>query len=248
MPISLNSQQVAEDHINDPLGVALSDYLKQPSEAVVIVHSDITDEEVLVVSHFFRDEHSLSLLEKTALDRCRGRVLDIGAGAGSHALMLQARGLSVTAIDISAGAVRVMQQRGVTDARCMNITDFEGETFDTLLLLMNGIGVAGTLDGLMALLEQSRQWLKPGGQILLDSVDIFYMYEDEEGGYWIDLNGPYHGEVTYQMVYKNITSDPFPWLFIGFDVLSDCAQAAGFLCEVLYTDENEQYLARLTMQ
>ncbi len=233
--------------VNDPLGEALTDYLNQPTDAVITVHSDIADDEYLAVSHFFRDENSISELEKTALATCQGRVLDIGAGAGSLALLLQVRGLAVTALDISPGAVHVMKQRGVQQVREGNVLDFEDNSYDTLLMLMNGIGIVGNLDGLTAFLEQAKTWLAPGGQLLLDSADILYMYEDEEGSCWIDLNGAYYGEVTYQMEYKNRAGHPFPWLFVSFDILSDYAKAVGFECELLYTDENDQYLARLTV-
>lgn len=232
----------------DPLGDALMDYLNQPGEAVITVHSDIAEDEYLPVVHFFRNENNISELEKTALAACKGTVLDIGAGAGSLSLQLQTKGLAVTALDLSPGAVRVMKQRGVRSVQEGNILDFEGETYDTLLMLMNGIGVVGTLDGLADFLQEAKQWLKPGGQILLDSADILYLYEDEEeGGYWIDLNGAYYGEVTYQMEYKGKIGNPFGWLFVSFDVLSEYAEAAGFTCEQLYMDENDQYLARLVV-
>ena len=232
----------------DPLGEALLDYWRQPNLAAITVHIDISEDEFLSVSHFFRDENSISVLEKTALATCNGRVLDIGAGAGSLSLILQNRGLSVTAVDVSAGAVQVMQQRGLQNIQECNVFDFEGDGYDTLLLLMNGIGLVGTLEGLAGFLEQAKRWLNPGGQILLDSADILYMYEDEEGGYWIDLNGPYYGEVTYQMEYKQRKGEPFSWLFVSYDILSDYAEAAGYACEQLLIDENDQYLARLILK
>ena len=230
----------------DPLGAALLDYLAGTTDGHIVVHSDITDDEAMSVVHFFRTGDAFSGLEQTALAQCRGRVLDVGAGAGSHALALQARGLEVTALDVSAGAADVMRRRGVRNVCQSDIMHFKGGKFDTLLMLMNGIGLAGTLDGLAAFLEHAQTLLNPGGQILLDSADILYMYEDEEGGYWIDLNGPYHGEVTYQMCYLNQCGEPFPWLFVSYDLLAEYAAAAGYTCECLFTDENEQFLARLT--
>ncbi len=251
MSDSILSSQVPYSQIEpipDPLGEALLDYWQQPNLAAITVHIDISEDEFLPVSHFFRDENSISQLEKTALEACRGHVLDIGAGAGSLSLILQNRGLSVTAVDVSVGAVHVQQQRGLLDVKKCNVFDFEGENYDTLLLLMNGIGVTGTLDGLADFLERAKHWLNPGGQILLDSADILYMYEDEEGGYWIDLNGPYYGEVIYQMEYKQKKGDPFSWLFVSYEILSDYAEAAGYACEQLLVDENDQYLARLTLR
>lgn len=242
----------SEIHIppsRDPLGLALAQYLARPSKARITVRSSIARNEQMSVAHFFRDENSISQIEQTALDLCQGHTLDIGAGAGSHALLLQTRGITVTALDISPGAVAVMRQRGVADARCADVFGFVpgAQTYDTLLLLMNGIGVAGTLNGLDRFLIHAKTLLRPGGQILLDSSDILYMFEDEEGGVWLDLNGPYHGEVTYQMAYGGREGEPFGWLFIGFDLLADHAQAAGFGCELMGMDEGGQYLARLVL-
>ena len=235
----------------DPLGLALAEYLAQPSEARITVRSSIAEDEKMPVAHFFRDGNSIPGIEQTALGLCHGRTLDIGAGAGSHALLLQDRNIPVTALDISPGAVAVMQRRGVADARCADVFGFmldsQTETYDTLLLLMNGIGVAGTLDGLDRFLAQAKTLLRPGGQVLLDSSDILYMFEDEEGGVWLDMNGPYHGEVTYQMRYNGSEGKPFGWLFIGFELLADHAQTAGFGCELVRMDEGGQYLARLSL-
>ncbi len=236
-------------HPTDTLGLALTEYLAQPSEAFITVRSSIAEDEKMPVAHFFRAGNSIPEIEQTALGLCHGRTLDIGAGAGSHALLLQNRNISVTALDISPGAVAVMQRRGVADARCADVFGFVAgtETYDTLLLLMNGIGVAGTLDGLDRFLARAKTLLRPGGQILLDSSDILYMFEDEEGGVWLDMNGPYHGEVTYQMLYNGQESEAFGWLFIGFDLLADHAQTAGFGCELIGMDEGGQYLARLSV-
>ncbi len=249
MPVLLSDLQYP--HSTDPLGLALTEYLAQPSKAFITVRSSIAEDEKMPVAHFFRAGNSIPEIEQTALGLCHGRTLDIGAGAGSHALLLQNRSIPVTALDISPGAVAVMQRRGVADARCADVfgfmLDFQTEPYDTLLLLMNGIGVAGTLDGLDRFLAHAKTLLRPGGQILLDSSDILYMFEDEEGGVWLDMNGPYHGEVTYQMLYNGQESKAFGWLFIGFELLADHAQTAGFGCELIGMDEGGQYLARLSV-
>ncbi len=239
--------ELAASISEDPLGKALLDYLQQENDQYIIVHSDIAEGETMIVSHFFRTAEQLSELEHVALSYCRGRVLDIGAGAGTHALILQDKGLSVTAVDLSPGAVAVMKQRGVQDVHCLNFMDWKTAGYDTLLLMMNGIGLAGTLEGLEVFLQKAKTLLNPGGQILLDSVDILYMYEDEEGGYWLDLNGAYHGEITYQMEYNEVLGEEFPWLFVSFDILCDYAEAAGFQCDMLLMDAHEQYIARLIL-
>ena len=134
-------------------------------------------------------------LEVLALQQCRGSVLDVGAGAGCHALALQRRGLQVTALDISEGAVEAMQRQGVRQVLRQDIFQLKGAAYDTLLMLMNGIGIAGTLEGLERFLEHAKTLLRPGGQILLESSDILYMYEEEDGSVMLDRNAGYYGEV-----------------------------------------------------
>ncbi len=236
------------DTTPDPLGLALRDYWNGHTDARITVHSSITEEEFIPAAYLFRDQTTLPELERIALENCRGHVLDIGAGAGSHALILQEQGLSVTAIDLSPLAVQIMQERGVADARCVDLYAFVDGRYDTLLLLMNGIGIAGTLDGLDRFLAHSKTLLVPGGQILCDSTDILYMFQEEDGSVWLDLNAHYYGEVTYRMEYGDALGEPFPWLFVDPEILSDHAEAAGYTCEIIATDEDDQYLARLALK
>ncbi|MCA8830838.1 class I SAM-dependent methyltransferase [Hymenobacter pini] len=234
----------------DALGQALLAYQRGHLSATLAVHSSVADEEVLPASYFFRSLWEMPELERTALEECRGRVLDLGAGAGCHALELQQRGFSVKAVDISPGAVEVMQERGVKEVACHDIFDAalaQGEKFDTLLMLMNGIGLAGTLAGLERFLEHAKALLAPGGQILATSSDISYLYEDEDGALVFDLNGPYYGEVEYTMQYAHQTGAAFHWIFADPTLLQDYAEAAGYAVEFLEEDDQQQYLVRLTL-
>lgn len=233
----------------DPLGHALLDFHHGAKGATITVHSSVAEDEPLPASYLFRTLWEMPELERTALEECRGKVLDMGAGAGCHALELQQRGFTVKAVDASAGAVQVMAQRGVREPVCHDIFDpaltAEGP-YDTLLMLMNGVGLVGTLDGLEKFLAHARTLLAPGGQILATSADISYLYEDEEGALVLNLNGPYYGEVEYRMSYKDVTGEPFPWLFADASILQDYAEAAGYQVEFIDHDEQDQYLVRLT--
>ncbi|SNR33076.1 class I SAM-dependent methyltransferase [Hymenobacter mucosus] len=235
---------------SDPLGQALQDYQRGHHSATITVHSNVADEEPLPAAYFFRSLWEMPELERTALDECRGRVLDLGAGAGCHSLELQSRGFQVKAVDISAGAVQVMQERGVQEVACHDIFEdaLGAEKYDTLLLLMNGIGLAGTLEGLERFLAHARTLLAPGGQILATSSDISYLYEDEDGSLLFDLNGPYYGEVEYTMQYGQQEGHTFHWIFADASILQDYAEAAGYQVEFLGEDDQQQYLVRLTVQ
>ena len=231
---------------NDPIGLAVSEYLAGAQDAEITVESNIAEDDVIPVHYLFREPAQMPELEHAALDASKGKILDIGAGAGCHALALQSLGFDVTALDISAGAAAAMQKRGVKQVLNQNIFDVTGK-YDTLLLLMNGIGIAGSLDGLDRFLEHAKSLLHPNGQILLESSDKLYMFEEEDGSVVLDLNAGYYGEVKYNMKYKDQESGWFDWLFIDPAILEDYATRHGYTFEVLYEGDMGNYLARLSM-
>ncbi|WP_347156631.1 class I SAM-dependent methyltransferase [Pontibacter chitinilyticus] len=234
--------------INDPMGTAMLDYLQTAQEIEIRVESNLAEDDVIPVPYLFRQWDAMPELERVALETCCGRVLDIGAGAGCHTLVLQERYFDVTALDQSVGAVEAMQRRGVKQVLHQDILALQPQPqYDTLLLLMNGIGIAGNLTGLERLLEQLKALLLPGGQVLLESSDILYMYEEEDGSVVLDLNAGYYGEVKYNMKYKEQESGWFNWLFIDAAILQDYAAKHGFVMEVLHEGEFGNYLAKLTI-
>ncbi|WP_118972825.1 class I SAM-dependent methyltransferase [Taibaiella koreensis] len=225
----------------DILGQAISDYYYKGKAATLWVHDDHGPRVEMPVSTYFRDESEMPELEQRALTLCEGSVLDIGAGAGSHALALQSRGINVTALDISPLAGEVMRQRGLQQVQTGDIFQYQGETFDTLLLMMNGIGLCGNTAGLRQFLQLARHWLKPGGQLLFDSSDVAYLYE-EEG---LPVLDHYYGEIHCRYEYRRQKTDWFSWLYIDPATLQLLATDEGWHCTVLFEDGNDQYLARL---
>ena len=185
-------------------------------------------------------------LELKALGLSKGRILDVGAGAGCHALALQDRGMEVAAIDVSPLSVEVMTKSGVDDARLMNLYDEAlCEKFDTILMLMNGSGIIGKIANMPQFFARIDSLLAEGGQVLMDSSDLIYLFEDEDGGVDIDLAGDYYGEVDFTMQYKNIKGETFDWLYIDFETLAFYAQENGFVAELVEKGEHYDYLARI---
>lgn len=232
----------------DPMGQAIADYFHNGSAKRLIVKSSMFDDDEIPVKTLFRNSSQLSDIESLALQRTSGRILDIGAGSGCHSIILQNDSKDVVAIDISAHSVDVMKKRGIADARQINLFDprFD-EKFDTLLMLMNGSGIIGKIENLPQFFARVKQLLNPDGQILMDSSDLIFLYEDEDGGADINLAGNYYGEVDFTMKYGKITGKTFDWLYIDFDTLAMYAQAAGFKAEKLIQGEHYDYLARLTI-
>lgn len=230
----------------DPIGYAIQDFAENGFSENITVMADLCDDDVMPIEYFFRNEEMMPELEKIALNKCKGNVLDVGAAAGCHAYILQQRGLTVKAIDTSKGAVEHLTSLGI-DAENLNFYDVS-EQFDTVLILMNGIGLAGNLHGLPSFLQQLKKTLKPEGIALCDSTDLTYLYEEDDGSVWVDLNAKYHGEMQFKMRYKGVESDWFDWLYIDFDLLKSYAIKEGLNCELVYKGDSDNYLAQLTHQ
>lgn len=229
----------------DPMGRAIADYHATGKAAKLRVFSPMFDEDEIPVATLFRSMDDMPALEKEALVAARGRILDVGAGAGCHSLALQAMNKQVTAIDISPLSVATMRERGVLEVCEQDFFALDGQ-FDTILMLMNGIGIVGALARFPEFFMQVDRLLAPDGQLLCDSSDICYIFEDEDG--FIDLTGieGYYGELTYQMQYKGVKGEPFPWLFVDYETLSEQAQHHGFEAELLARGPHYDYLARIT--
>ncbi len=231
----------------DPMGTAIAEYYAKGRAAKLRVFSSQFYEDEIPVDTLFRTLDDMPPQEQEALRLCRGRVLDVGAGSGCHSLELQGRGMEVVAIDISALSVDVMRQRGI-DARVADFFDktFD-EKFDTILMAMNGIGIVGKIERLPEYFMRLKQILAPGGQVLLDSSDIRYVFENEDGSLDIDPDSGYYGEIDYRMQYRGISGEPFDWLYIDFETLSMYSEQYGFHAEKCIDGEHYDYLARLTM-
>lgn len=228
----------------DPIGKAILDYAKFKKPADIIVSSDLCEDDIIPVEVLFRSFEEMPELEKQALSLSRGKVLDVGAGAGVHALYLQDMGLQVDAIDLSEGAVQHMKSQGIKASK-QDFFQYTGGPYDTILMLMNGIGIAGKLSNLERTLEHAKSLLKPGGQILCDSSDIKYLYEDEDGSVWIDLNNEYYGNFHFWMSYRKERGTRFDWLYADFDSLFKAAKNVGLKASRVY-DKDDHYLAQLT--
>lgn len=230
--------------MNDLFGKALSNYHQNPSDQEIITWTNLTDEDPVPISYFFRPFDQMPELEKKALGLSRGKVLDIGCGSGSHSLYLQdQRKLMVSGIDISEGAIDVARSRGLKQTHNVSIFDFSTEKFDTLLLLMNGLGIAKTTAGVIPFLKHLKKLLQPNGQILVDSSDLIYLFDEEDKSLWLD-DERYYGEVDYGIGFNGHTAT-FPWLYLDFIKLNEMAQHAGLQCSKVCDGAHYDYLACL---
>lgn len=234
------------------IGWAINDYYHGDKKATLITHNDCAGSEEMPVAVFFRTVRQLSDLERYALSICRGKTLDVGAGAGCHSLILKKKGIAVSALDISPLAVFTMTERGIENAICADIRDIYTHpgtaSFDTVLMLMNGIGLVSNLEGLELFLTKIRPLLTPCGQLLFDSADL-RLVKDGATGIVLDAKNSkdpahYYGIVNYEVEYRGLRSEPFSWLYVDQRTLRKYATAAGWDCQIIY-EEGYQYLARL---
>ncbi len=232
------------DKNKDIFGTAIKAYYEENDNTDIIVHSPDFEDDVIPIAYLFRNIEDMPEIEQKALELCQGKVLDVGCGAGSHALYLQKKKkLKVKAIDTSAGAIEIASRRGVENAVAEDFFKLKDQNFDTILMLMNGSGIIGKLKNLDSFFEHSRSLLADGGKILMDSSDLIYLFEDE-----FEDPENYFGEFNYSISYKDLQSEDFDWLFISPDLLSEYAESNGFDCEIIQQGDNYDFLASLTMK
>lgn len=232
--------------MKDLMGKAIWDYYHNENSEDLQTETSISELDELPVEYLFRGFEDMNKIEQKALQFSKGKTLDIGAGAGSHALYLQnERNLDVLALDISPKSIEVCKLRGIKKAVSENILNFSGETFDTIILLMNGTGIFESLSKIDTYLKKLHTLLNDEGQILIDSTDILYMFDrDEDGGVYIPAGG-YYGELDYIVHYKGESEEPITWLYLDFNTLKNAAVNNGFKIEKVLKDE-DSYLAKLT--
>ena len=229
----------------DPMGRAIAEYWKTKTAHRLRVFSPMFEEDEIPLTTLFRSYEDMPEIERKALDMEKGRILHVGADSGCHSLVLQDRGMDVTAIDISPLSVENMKERGVKKVLEQDFFTLEGQ-YDTILMLMNGIGIVGTLERMPKLFRQLDKILASGGQVLCDSSDISYVFEDEEGMIDIPNEMDYYGEHSFRMQYKNTIGEPFDWLYIDANTLKEKAGIYGFAVEVVAEGKHYDYLARIT--
>lgn len=235
--------------MKDLFGKAILDYQTGNNPQDLITETSISEADEMSVAYLFREFEKMPKMEQNALLLSKGKILDVGCGAGSHSLYLQQKGFDVTPIDISPNAIKACQLRGLEKATVQDVMFLKEEKFDTILLLMNGAGMCGRLKNISQFLLQLKSLLTVNGQILVDSSDIIYMFdEDEDGGKWIPGDTDYYGELEFKISYKGEKEKPFNWMYIDYNTLQNAALANGLLSELLVEGEHFDYLARLIHQ
>ncbi len=225
---------------HDILGSAIESYFLRKDDTPVRVFINKNEEPEMVPSIFFRPYKNMLKYEKIALKESQGKVLDLGCGAGCHALYLQGKGLDVTAVEISKKSVKIAQKRGVEKVINEDWRNLSLKNFDTVLVLMNGMGLAESPAELKIMFRKLKSFLSKSGSILIDSTDVTYAKAD-----WPMLDSEYFGKVQFELKYKGKTQC-FPWLFVDFETAVQTAKSVRLNVEVLERARNGHFLLRLS--
>lgn len=220
---------------------AVTDYYKGVQTSELLINNTYGEPDEMPLEVYFRKESDLNDLETFALENCAGDVLDAGAALGAMTLILQDYNAPVDALEISTPFCSIMQERGVTSVINENfLTRDPRKRYDTILMLMNGFGLCGSMSELPVLFEAIDRHLTEEGQVIFDSSDLSYLYQDSKP------TDHYYGEMDYRYEYDGQLGPWFKWLYIDAETLGMEAEKYGFDLQVLYTDETDQYLGRLT--
>lgn len=226
------------------LDQALSDFFyKRKNRPPLIIHNKYGDPDEMDPGVYFRRAEEMNPAEKMAVSVCYGEILDVGAGVGSISLELAKLELSVTSLEISETACSIMNKRVVTSIVSADYFLYNpGRKFDILLMIMNGIGFSGTLEGLSKTLQKAKELLMPGGKIVFDSSDVAYLYPKSRL-----TQQPYYGIVDFQYQYGEKWGQWFKWLYVDPGTMKSFAAAEGWEMQILYQDDSDHYLATLQL-
>lgn len=224
-------------------GDCLFDVHQGNLDAKVIVHSPGFDNDEIPGTYLLRGEKDIPDWERIALSECFGKVLDVGSCSGAHSKILQAKGLNVHSLELDAKACAFQKEiQGIKKIHNVDFAEFtSNENFDCILLLMNGLGIAGYLQSVPSFINYCLSFLKKGGKLIFESCDIAYLFPDQ------DLSdSPYYGELSYQVSYNNQLSKEFPWLYLDAKTLKEMAVKQQWDLEILFEGEDDNYLAKIT--
>lgn len=235
----------------DAFGAALAAYQQTGSGREIIERDDGYLDTGIPIETYFAAKEDWPERTRTALESLSGSVLDIGCGAGRHALALQEQGCSVTAIDVSAGAVRITRERGVEDVREAGIEDLElfpDDHFDAVVLLGNNFGLVGRTDRAPAVLSELDRITTADGVLLAESQDptstskevhLQYHERNRERGF-----AP--GRLRMRVRHQRLATPWYEYLLVGQSRMQELCERASWTFDSWYegAEAVPQYIGR----
>jgi hypothetical protein len=227
----------------DPFGSAVLGIWKGNEDEKLLLHTSYGPVEEMPLEIFFRELDEMTELEVIAIESCRGSVLDLGAGAGCFSVLLQQMEFEIHALDNSLGCANVLHQRGVKNIHQIDLYSYNAPKVNTVLVMMNGLGLAGKLDNVVSFFDHLKSLLAPGGRIIIDSSDISYMYKRGT-----KPKDRYFGEVQFQFEYAGELGEWFDWVYVDYKTLCKVLAPHGWDIELLYENKLGEYLVKVAPQ
>jgi SAM-dependent methyltransferase len=233
--------------MSDPYGAMLLDTVEgRAFGEQEIIERDDGFFDTSTIDYYLAPFRRWDAVERRALRYVRGRVLDVGCGAGRVALELQGRGREVVAIDSSPGAVEVTRRRGVRDVRLMRLEDVDASLggFGTMLMYGNNFGLFGTPSKARRLLRRLRPL---ADRIVAGSTDVSRTEDPLHLAYERRnrRRGGMPGQRRLRVRYRNLVSPWFDFLQVSPDVLSDLIDGTGWSVKRFVRDDGLYYVAVL---
>lgn len=197
---------------------------------------------------YFSEYKDWSDAERRAIALAKGRILDVGCGAGRHALYLQEKGFDVTSIDTSPGAVKVCKLRGVKRAMVLTVDKvdkFKPASFDTILMLGNNFGLFASAKKAKSLLRKFARVTSPGAKIIAGTRNPYFT-EDANHLQYHKQNkkrGRMAGQIKMRVRFKKIVGKWFDYLLVSPEEMREILSDTGWQIEELFASEEATYIA-----
>jgi SAM-dependent methyltransferase len=231
----------------DAYGHAMLDYLETGEGFEIAERDDGFISISAGPEYYFADFIDWPAHQKRALESVRGRVLDIGCGAGRVSLALQERGLEVTGVDISPLAIEVCKRRGLRDARVIPATRLSAKVgrFDTLVMMGNNFGLLANPRRARWLLKRFYKMTPVDGRILAESNDIYRTERPVHLDYHNRnrKRGRMAGQIRLRIRYLHYTTPWFDYLMVSPDELRSILNGTGWRVSHIYPSDGSVYIA-----
>jgi SAM-dependent methyltransferase len=196
---------------------------------------------------YFAPFEEWMLHEQKAMAFVRGRVLDVGCGAGRHSLHLQEQGFDVTGIDISPLAIEVCRLRGLKDARAMGITRVSSRlgNYDTVLLLGNNFGLLANPRRARWLLRRFHRMTPENGRIVTTSNDIYQTTDPRHLAYQEQnrQRGRMSGQIRIRVRYRHFKDPWFDYLMVSKEEMQQLLEGSGWQVRTFIESDGPAYAA-----
>ena len=226
----------------------LAQYYQQTPTVEIIERDDDYIDTGSDAGYYFTEYDAWDELERQAVDKARGKILDIGCGAGRHALYLQNKGFDVTGIDNSPGAVKVCRLRGLKRALVRPIQEidkFKADSFDTILMLGNNFGLFGDAENARTILEKMSRITASKAQIIAGTRNP-YLTDKKEHLEYLRFNrrrGRLAGQIRFRIRYGKTVGEWFDYLFVAPDEMQKILEKTDWQVREYLMPEDANYFA-----